>query len=82
MRDVIVIFHFGLFWHFDLLPPPNIPKNKNFKKNEKRKKNNLQISFYTSVPEIMIICCTVMVHDRCHYFSFWAIFCPLNFLTA
>ena len=32
VTDVIVIFHFGLF--FALLPP-NSPKNQNFKKNEK-----------------------------------------------
>ena len=31
VTDVIVIFHFGLF--FALLPP-NSPKNENFKKNE------------------------------------------------
>ena len=33
MTDVIVIFHFGLF--FALLPPPNSPKNQNFKKMKK-----------------------------------------------
>ena len=33
MTDVIVTFHFGLF--FALLTPPNSPKNQNFKKNEK-----------------------------------------------
>ena len=33
MIDVIVIFHFGLF--FALLPPPNTPKNENLKKMEK-----------------------------------------------
>ena len=30
LTDVIVIFHFGLFF---VLLPPNSPKNKNFKKN-------------------------------------------------
>ena len=35
MTNVIVIFHFGLF--FALLPPPprNSPKNQNFKKMKK-----------------------------------------------
>ena len=53
VMDVIVTFHFGLF--FALLPP-NSPKNENFKK----RKIYLQISsFYISVPKIMIICITV-----------------------
>ena len=45
-------FHFG--WYFSLLPP-NSPQNENFKKMKKI----LEISFYTSVPKIMIICYTV-----------------------
>ena len=40
MTDVIVTFHFGLF--FSLLPltpsPSNSVKNQNFKKNEEKKK--------------------------------------------
>ena len=48
MTDVIVIFHFRLF--FALLPPNN-PKNINFKKMTK----TLEIlSFYTSVSKLMI----------------------------
>ena len=46
--DVIVIFHFGLF--FALLPPKQLEKQK-FLKNEKK---TLEISFYTCVPNIMI----------------------------
>ena len=70
---VIVIFHFGLF--FALLPP-NLPQKWKIKKKWKK---YLEISFYTSVPKIMIICNTVPeiwhVTDvyNC-YFSFWAIF--------
>ena len=53
VTDVIVIFHFGLFFALLL---PNSPKNENFKKMKK----SLEISsFYTSVPKIMIIWYTV-----------------------
>ena len=53
VTDVVVFFfHFG--WYFSLLPP-NSPQNENFKKMKKI----LEISFYTSVPKIMIICYTV-----------------------
>ena len=55
VTDVIVIFHFGLFF---AVSPPSFPKKWTFKKNEK--KNSLEISsFCTSVPKIMIICYTV-----------------------
>ena len=58
MTDVIVIFHFGLY--FSLLPPPPPPpnslKNENFKKMKKHQDIS---SFYTSVPQLMIICYTV-----------------------
>ena len=52
MTDVIAIFHFGLFLPFY---PSDSPKNENFKKVKKR----LEISFYISVPKIMIMCYTV-----------------------
>ena len=53
VTDVIVVFHFGLF--FALLPPKRT-KNQKFKKGKKY----LEISsFYNSVPKIMIICYTV-----------------------
>ena len=32
VTDVIIIFHFGLFWPFDL---PNTRKNENFKEMKK-----------------------------------------------
>ena len=48
VTNVIVIFHFGLF--FALLPPNSL-KNQNFKKMKK----HLEISsFYKCVPKIMI----------------------------
>ena len=54
VTDVIVIFYFGLFLP---LYPPNSPKNENFKKMKRKK--HLEISFYTSVPKVMIICYTI-----------------------
>ena len=54
VTDVIVIFHFGLF--FTLLPPLTAQKIKISKKLKK----TLEISsFYTCVPKIMIRWCTV-----------------------
>ena len=51
VTDVIVIFHFGLF--FALLQS----KKSQFQKNEKK---GLEISsYYTCIPKIMIRCCTV-----------------------
>ena len=49
----VMISHFGLF--FALLSP-NSPKNQNFEKL----KRSLEISFYISVPKIMIRQCTVL----------------------
>ena len=48
ITDVIVIFHFGLFFA--------LSKNQNFRKMKKRMEKSL---FYSSVPTIMIICYTV-----------------------
>ena len=75
MIDVIVIFHFGVFFAVLLAQ-----KMKNLKKWKK----HLEISsFHTSVPKIMIIWYIVweMTSDRCNcYFSFWGIFCPFTCL--
>ena len=68
-----IFCHFGPF--FALLPPWNPKKIKILKKLKK----TLEIlSFYTSVPKMMVICYTVpeIWHVTCNYFSFWAIFCP------
>ena len=46
VTDVIFIFHFGLF--FAILPP--------FQPKKKEKKRQEISSFYTIVPETMIIC--------------------------
>ena len=71
VMDVVVIFHFGLY--FSLLPsnPPNSPKNENFKK--KRKKCLDISSFYT-----MLYYSWDMACDRCNCdFSFWLYFSRL-----
>ena len=56
VTDIIVIFHFGLFFALlTPLSPPlhlNSPENENFKKIKKHLKKS---SFYTSVTKIMII---------------------------
>ena len=61
VTDLICIFHFKLF--FALLSPapspPNSPKNQNFIKMKKTKKQLEISSFYTCEPKIMIIWCTV-----------------------
>ena len=58
--DVIVVFHFGLFF---LFYPSNSQKNENFKQKKtkkQKKKKHLEISsFYTRLPKIMILCFTV-----------------------
>ena len=53
MTDVIVIFHFGLY--FSLLPP-NSAKNEDLKKIKKCLEKS---SLNTSVPKIIITCYTV-----------------------
>ena len=58
LTDVIVIFHFGLFFAFY---PANSPKNQNLKKI----KNNLEISsFYICVPKIMINDVRFLSYDK------------------
>ena len=73
---------FVILGHFLPFYPTKNPKNQNF---EKMKKTLEILSFYISVPKIMIICYIVpdMSCDRCNWdFSFWGIFCPFISLTA
>ena len=64
--------------HFFALLPHKTPKNQDFKKGKKL----LEISFYTYVPEIILIWCMVSeiwsAKDRifCHYGLFFLPFCP------
>ena len=82
LTDVIVSFHFGLF--FALLPPNSL-KNKNFKKMRETTgdiiilhnctRNQLVPNCSSHTPDI--------VQDSCNcYFSFWAMFCSFYPLTA
>ena len=70
LTDVIVNFHFGLF--FSLLPP-NIPK-KNLKKWKKIPRDNIILHNCTKSHDHTLYSSWDMVHDRYNYFSFWAIF--------
>ena len=80
MTDVIVIFHFGLF--FALLPP-NSPKNQNFEKMKKVPGDIIILHKCTKNHDYMLYCSWDKARDRCNcYFSFWAIFCPFTPLTA
>ena len=54
VTDVIVIFHFGLF--FALLPP-NSPKNENF--NKMKKMAGSVIILHKCIKKIMVTCYTV-----------------------
>ena len=76
MTDLILIFHFELYFYFLLL---NSQKNE----NSKNWKKGLEISsIYTSVPKIIIICYTVLeiwhVKDAIVVFHFGFIFCPFT----
>ena len=67
--------------HFLPIYPPKNPKNQNFE----IWKNLLEISsFYTCVPKIAIILCTVPEYGvrQTEFLSFWAIFCPFTISRA
>ena len=74
-----------IFWHFGSFFCPFTPLTTQKIKILKKWKKCLEASsFYTSVPQIMIICYTApetwCVTDC--YFSFWATFCLFPPLTA
>ena len=80
VTDVILIFHFGLF--FTLLPPLTAQK---IKTTTKWKKNADLINLYqcTENHDYMLYCSWNMVCDWCNcHFSFRAAFCPFTPLTA
>ena len=80
LTDVIVIFHFGLFF---VLLPPNSPKNKNFKKMRETTGGIIILHNCTKNHDHLLYCSWDMVCDSCDcYFSFWAIFCSFTPLTS
>ena len=78
MLDVIVIFHFGLF--FALLLLQELKKWK-FQKMKKTLGNVIILHKCTKNHDHMLYLSWYMVRDRCN-FSFWAIFCPFTPVTA
>ena len=73
MMDVIVTFYFGLF--FALLPTPNSPKNKNFKKMKNTPGDVTILHNCSKNHDHMLYCSWDMAHGGCNcYFSFWAFF--------
>ena len=65
--------------------PPKSPKNKNFKKKEKKKTSGDIIILHkcTKNLDYMLYCSWDMVCDRCNCcFSFWATFFPFTPLAA
>ena len=68
VADVIVIFHFGLF--FALLP-----KNQNFKKMKKTPGDIMILHMCTKNHDHILYCSWDMERARCNYFSFCAIVC-------
>ena len=79
MTDKIVISH---FWLFFALLPSNSPKNQNFEKIKKTPGDIIILHMCTKNYDQMMYGSWDMVHDRCNYFSFWAIFYPFTPLTA
>ena len=78
-----IFFYFGLF--FALLPPPLTTqkiKNQNFEKLTKTPRDMIILQQFTKNYDHMLYCSLDMARDGCNYFSFWAIFCSFNPLTA
>ena len=79
MTDVIVIFHFGLF--FALLPL--MAQKIKTSRLKKMPGDIIILHKCTKIHDHMLYCSWHMVCEtwNCH-FSFWAIFCPFTLLTA
>ena len=71
--------HFGQY--FAYLHPKN-PKNENFEKNLEIPGDIIILHKCTKNHDNMIYCSCDMLHYRCTYFSFWAIFCPFTPIKA
>ena len=63
-------------------PHPNSPKNQNLEKVKKKPPDVIILQKCTKNHDRMLYYFWDMVHDRCNYFSFWAIFCPFTPITA
>ena len=61
---------------------PQQPKKPKFWKNEKRPGDIIILNMCTKNYDQIMHSSWDMLHDRCNYFSFWAIFCPFTPLTA
>ena len=80
MTDVIFIFYCGLFLPFY---PHNSPKNKNFKKMNKKSGDITIFHKCTKNHDHLLSCFWDMACDGCnYYFSFWAMFCPFTPVTT
>ena len=79
MTDVIVIFHFGLF--FALLPL--MAQKIKTSRLKKMPGDIIILHKCTKIHDHMLYCSWHMACEtwNCH-FSFWAIFCPFTLLTA
>ena len=74
--------HLDHFFPF-YLPPPLKAKKSKFWKNEKKKPRGIAILHKcTKNRDHMLHCYWDTMHDKCNYFLFWAIFCPLTPLTT
>ena len=74
--------HLDHFFPF-YLPPPLKAKKSKFWKNEKKKPRGIAILHKcTKNRDHMLHCYWDTMHDKCNYFLFWAVFCPLTPLTT
>ena len=80
MTDVIVMFHFGLFFALLLLTAHT--KNENLKKMKKAAGDIIILHKCTKNHDHMLYCSWDMACERYNYFLFWAIFCPFTPLTS
>ena len=70
-----------LFWAI-FCPFTSLTARKILKKFWKNEKNAWRYHLCTKNHDYMLYCSWDMVLDGCNYFSFWAIFCTFNPLTA
>ena len=72
VTDVIVIFHFGLFF---AISPPNFPKKMKIGKNTTA--DIITLNKCTKNHDHMLYCSWEIARDWCNcYFWFWGTFCP------